>query len=437
MKQFIISFFFLCCFFGGNNLFAQTPLSLQDAVSVGLKNNYEIQITNKQVSIAENNDSWGAAGAYPTINFGVNLNNRFDNQPLQTSDERYKYSTNTLYPFVNLRWTLFNGFSTRISKKNYEALKNSAQGYETIAIENTLQDIIVGYYQALLEKEKLAVQERVMKLSHDKYNDIIERQKLGAAVTFDVLQFKNAFLSDSVSYISQQIMVDNAIRSLQLVMADAENTPYDLTDKFDFEIQAYQLEDLIAKVKTENQVLQTQKLNEQIQENSVQMSRSSLYPNISVNAGIDHFANRITPDIGSSSTNWRRDFYANLSISYTIFNGFSRKRNIQNAKIQSEITRTQTQQTEHSLVNSIQALHGMYELRVQLFNVTEENMKTAELNLQIAEDKFKSGTISSFIFRDIQLIYQNAAIARLTALYNLIETNTELTRMTGGIISNQ
>ncbi|MCK5258163.1 MAG: TolC family protein [Thermoplasmatales archaeon] len=63
---------------------------------------------------------------------------------------------------------------------------------------------------------------------------------------------------------------------------------------------------------------------------------------------------------------------------------------------------------------------------------TEENTK---LNLNIAKEKFDAGTINSFNYRDLQIVYLNAAFNKLEAVYNLLDTHTELMRLTGNIIT--
>jgi outer membrane protein TolC len=57
--------------------------------------------------------------------------------------------------------------------------------------------------------------------------------------------------------------------------------------------------------------------------------------------------------------------------------------------------------------------------------------------MEIATNKFKAGAINSFNYRDIQLIYANAALRRLRAVYNLIDSNTRLTRITGGFLKEE
>jgi hypothetical protein len=54
--------------------------------------------------------------------------------------------------------------------------------------------------------------------------------------------------------------------------------------------------------------------------------------------------------------------------------------------------------------------------------------------MSISEEKYRSGVINSFNYRDIQLIYLNVSYQRLQAVYNLIGSRAALTRITGGFL---
>jgi len=79
-------------------------------------------------------------------------------------------------------------------------------------------------------------------------------------------------------------------------------------------------------------------------------------------------------------------------------------------------------------------LFEYYLVRKELLEVARENLEAASLNLQISGEKFETGAINSFNFRDVQNIYLNAAVQNLEAIYNFIDTHTSLLRMTGTII---
>ena len=74
-KQIILTFLI---FLGLGSLHAQEELSLGQAISRALENNYQIRIGDLNVEIARNNNAWGTVGAYPSINLGATNVNRFD-----------------------------------------------------------------------------------------------------------------------------------------------------------------------------------------------------------------------------------------------------------------------------------------------------------------------------------------------------------------------
>ena len=112
-----------------------------------------------------------------------------------------------------------------------------------------------------------------------------------------------------------------------------------------------------------------------------------------------------------------------------------RKRSVEVARINEDIARIEIEEMAHALTNELFNLSDYYGVRVQLLHVADENLEAAELNLSISEEKYRSGVINSFNYRDIQLIYLNAAVSRLQAVYNLISSKTQLTRITGGFLS--
>ena len=128
--------------------------------------------------------------------------------------------------------------------------------------------------------------------------------------------------------------------------------------------------------------------------------------------------------------------YGNLRLSYDIYAAGVRKRSMEIARINEDIARVEIEEMEHALTNELFNLFDFYGVRLELLKVADENLAAAELNMSISEDKYKSGVINSFNYRDIQLIYLNASIRRLQAVYNLISSRTQLTRITGGFLGS-
>ena len=411
--------------------FAQTSLSLSEAIEVGLKNNYDIKIVKLSQQIADENNSWGAAGRFPSIDIGASSSNRFDHAELN------EITSQTLAPYAQLNWVLFNGLSIFQNKSKLEDFYKLSEGNTALVIENSIQAIILAYYNVLLENETLKVFEQVNELSKDRYDRELLSKDIGSSVTFQVLQAKNSWLEDKANYLTQKLVVDNSVRRLNLLMGEKEDITYEFSENFDVELSEYKFENLKLKMLDNNRTLKNQYINEVIKDREIAIARSSMFPKVTLNSGYDQSSRKQTIDDFPSTTSDAYDYYANLSISLNIFNGFNTKRAIEIAKIQHDISKIEVEEMEHTLLNSLSQNLELYNIRKEILSLTEENLEAAKLNFEIAEDKYKSGAINSFNYRDIQIVYLNASTRRLNAVYNLKETNTELARLTGSIITEK
>lgn len=415
---------------------AEEALSLSDALSKGLENNFQIRIAQQGLKMAENNNSWGMAGRYPTLGIGINSNNTYNDDPSSTNPgERDKYMFQMLSPYVNLRWTLFNGFAVKIAKDKLAYLNEISEGSAAVVVENTIQGIVLAYYKALLETEKLGIVEEILKLSKDRYDYVQARKDVGAGSTYDVLQAKIAWLDDTATLLLQQMNVKNALRNLNLILGEPAEKDYRLTDTFSAEMRDYRLEDLLAKLVDNNKTLKNQYINQSILKKDISLQRSGLYPVVSLNSGIDRVGSRIKYEDVSAITSTSYDYYVNFSVSLNLFNGGNTRRAIANAKIQEKIGELQVEEMTFTLGNFLRFSFELYEARKQLYRVAEEGINSAKLSMEISTDKFKAGAINSFNYRDVQVLYLNAAFGRLQAIYNLIDTHSELMRLTGSVIS--
>jgi len=428
MNKIIFVFFTLCL---AGIVFAQNKLTLSDAINIGMENNYNLRISNKNVEISDENNSWGTAGRYPTIDISVSSINRFDH----SNDPSTDITINNIAPSAQLNWVLFNGFQIFNTKSKLEDQFKLSQGFNAIEIENTIKSIVLAYYDILLQREKLAVFDELERLSKDRYERSETSREIGGSVTYEVLQAKTAWLEDRSNYLTQKLNYDNSIRSLNLLIGEKTDKKYDEFDQFTTELNSYDLEELKQKMVSSNKTLKNQYLSEIIQEREIDIARGGMYPQISLNAGYEYLNStkktNSMPKVSSDSY----DYYGNLTMSLNLFNGLNTRRSLEIAKIQSEISKIETEEIIHTLSNSLSQLYELYNVQKDILTVSEENLKAAKLNFQISGDKFKSGAINSFNYRDIQIIYINASLQKLNAIFNLISTDTELARLTGSIVS--
>ncbi len=423
----------------------QEALTLSDAIQKGLSNNFGIRIEQENQEIARNNNTWGEAGRYPVVSFNINQSNAITDIDNPASFLQGKLRTNDLNPVINTNWTIFDGFTVKINKERLQLLQDQSDGNATIVIENAVQAIVEAYYTAILEQERTNVLAQVLTLSRDRYNYILIRKELGSAVTFDILQDKNAYLTDSSNYVLQQLNFQNALRSLNLLLAEDLTKRFEVTGSLDSETQLYSYEDLYARMTENNSNLRNQFVNQELLRNAYVQSRAARSPSLDLNLGYSYTKNwqdlseaNFGADSGpeevikSNTTN----YFANFTLGFTLFNGGRIKRQIKNARVQETLGLLETDDLKLTLHNDLLSAYDRYRVRVKLLGISDENLATASLNLELALERYKNGTINSFDYRDIQVNFLQAALSHLQSKFDLIQTDTDLLRLTGGILAN-
>lgn len=402
-----------------------TELSLSDAINIAMKNNFGLRISRAETEVAGINNNWAAAGRLPSVGFDLSSSNNYN-----VTDDNLSASLNA---GLGLRWTIFDGFRISLTKDKLNRLEELAKGRTAVVIENTVEDVIQGYYQVLLQKERLKVLGDIMELSEDRYEYEKTRQEFGNSVTYNVLQAKNNYLSDKAAYINQEVNYRNAVRNLSFILGDDSGSNYIFTESFEADTVDYLLAEMVDKMLSENSVLRNQYINIMLSQNETELSRSNFYPSLSLSAGISN-NNIFSPETASGSS---LSTYANVTLSYDIYQGGLRKRAVEVAKINESIAGIEEEELKRSLTNNLLNLYDRYEVQKELLFIAGESVEAAGLNMEIAGDKFRAGAINSFNYRDIQLIYLNAAYQRLQDIYNLIVTRASLTRLTGGFINEE
>ncbi len=414
------------------NLSAQDKqnLSLEDALDKALQNNYGIIITQKSREIAELQNAWGNTGALPNIQFvsSGNISEDF----LDSGN----YTIRQLNSSVEMNWTVFRGFSARIQKKRLDELEKLSRGNVAVVVENTIYNVILAYYNILLTDEQASIAENNMELSGDRYERAQHSKDIGATDTYELLQAKNAYLRDRSDYLSAKAAYHNAVRELNYQMAEQLNVKYNFISQFSPDTSHFEYTGLVNRMLENNANLKNQYMNLELARLDVKSSRSAYYPRLALtgSAGYSELEQdyETARQFGLGSDGY--NISAGFSLSYTLFDGNSRKRALEAARMEREISEVQTVEMEQDLKNQLAQEFELYRVRKQLLRVARENLESAELNLNMSREKFENGTINSFNFRDVQQIHMAAAYEYQNAVFRVIQSYHALLRLTGGII---
>ena len=415
---------------------SQEELSVTQALEKSLAKNYGIKLIAANYEISKTQNSWGMAGMIPTFSLNVNNNTSLqDNTNNPATFFPGVLLNDNLQASLNMNWTVFSGFGIRINKERFDMLQAQTKGNAVVVIETAIYDVILAYYTAVVQERKMAVMEELLAYSSEKLEYYRLKKELGLTTSLDMLEFENQVLTDSTNLLLQRLAFKNAKRNLNLLMAEDVEVDYVLTDSLEVKTANATYDDLKSNMMANNSNLKNQFVNFELKDLEVQSKKSAYYPVVSLNLGT-------TPSVGyfqlfgdngfSSNTNaWSHQ--ATISVRYDIFQAWNRKRNVQIAEIQQDISAIEIEQMQMQLSHQLRGFFEMYQTRNKIELMASKRVGHAKQLWDLGKEKYDLGLINVFNLNDIKLSFQQAKLSYYDRLFELIQSHYDLMRITGQI----
>lgn len=421
-------------------IFSQENLSLENAIKIGLKQNFDIQINKKNLEISKLNNNPGKAGALPKINLSAKKEEAVSDQSNNpTSFIQEILKSESINATANLSWTLLNGYGIKASKEKLNQLEHLSNGNLTLTLENTTQAIILSYYNCILQKDRLNLLQNVVNLSRERLIYQKTKYDIGVSSKIEFLQVENTLLTDSSNLLTQKVNYNNSLKNLNLVLGVELDSEWNLTDEMSTKTQIFNLQDLQSETFRNNTNINNQCINNEIIRQDIILAKSAYYPIVSFNSGASY--NESTYDVGDSgyegsNTGETLNYYANLSINFRLYDGGNYKTLLQESEIRDLINDLNIEKKHREIKNQLSINYEKYNSNIIIYNLRKKAFDIAQINYQLANDKNNRGNINSFDLRDIEIAYLNSGISYLQSVYNLNESYLNLVKITGGILES-
>ncbi len=419
-------------------IFSQENLSLENAIKIGLKQNFDIQINKRNLEISKLNNNPGKAGALPKINLSAKKEEAVSDQSNNpTSFIQEILKSESINATANLSWTLLNGYGIKASKEKLNQLEYLSNGNLTLTLENTTQAIILSYYNCILQKDRLNLLQNVVNLSRERLIYQKTKYDIGVSSKIEFLQVENTLLTDSSNLLTQKLNYNNSLKNLNLVLGVELDSEWNLTDEMSTKTQIFNLKDLQSETFRNNTNINNQCINNEIIRQDIILAKSAYYPIVSFNSGASY--NESTYDVRDSgyegsNTGETLNYYANLSINFRLYDGGNYKTLLQESEIRDLINDLNIEKKHREIKNQLSVNYEKYNSNIIIYNLRKKAFDIAQINYQLANDKNNRGNINSFDLRDIEIAYLNSGISYLQSVYNLNESYLNLVKITGGIL---
>ncbi len=418
---------------------AQDMLTLEQAIALALKNNYDIQLSrNDSLSYALDN-SYAYAAFLPRLNGTASKvwNNNAQKQELANGSKRDTsgLKSNNLQAAVNLNWTLFDGlkmFATR--ERVAELEKLGALGVRN-QIVNTVATVVTNYYGIVRQKQQLKAIIEQKSISEERVKLADKKLSVGLGAKPELLQAKvdlNAFIA---SQLQQSTLIEQLKEQLNQLIGIDKTTYYDVMDTIPIR-EDLTLGEIRNNLDHTNPNLLIAQKNITLSELVYKERRGDRFPVLNFNSAYN-FSKNVNNTVINTFTplfNQNAGFNYGFSIAVPIFNAFNAKRLQEQARLDITYQRLSYENQRTLLDVQVNNAFKSYELQKRNLALEEENILLAKENVFIALERFKQGVSTYIELREAQISLNDGYNRLIAARYNAKVAETELMRLKGEIV---
>lgn len=421
----------ICCFFGISSLHAQSVISLDDAIQIGLERNFGILIAENEAEIDRLNRTLGNAGFLPSLDVIGSREEIFESETNRIDGEtqvRDDVEISLLSADVELGWTLFDGFRMFVAYERLGELEALGETLARVRIENTIRDLIEAYYEVVQQEKFLGVLRNSVEISEERVSIALTKEELGSGSEYELLLAQSDLNADRAEMIRQEVVLNDTKINLIRLLDLESNEQFDVDETISM-TETMNLDDLLPLFAENNREMEAARLQSSVSELEIRELRRERYPRLDLNMGYTWNREEVRNNLLLLD---RTDgFYVGVTARINLFDGFNTNRRVQTAKINHRNDQIRQREEEKFLETALYSEYERYSRALDLVDLENENLNLAEQALEIALEQFRLATITSIELRETQNIFFDTENRLIEAQFEAKISETELMRLAG------
>jgi outer membrane protein TolC len=409
-------------------------MTAEEAIRIGLKQNFDIQIARNDEKIAINNEGKGTAGFLPTLDLTGNYQKAKADQETNSPFSFGSTTSDNLNGRLSLNWTLFDGFGMFVNNDQYKQLATLGEYQSRNIIETTVVAILSAYYNLVQQEQLLDVARNAKEISKTRLDKEKVKQDLGGASSTDYLNAQVSYNNDNSTFINQELRRLIAQKDLNILLGRNVDTPVQVAKQIIIPDFTYNYDQILEMAIKQNSRLIVARQAKKVADNNVSLNSVYFYPRLSLIANYGYDERKVIsdrPGFEDPVETISRDGLIGLNLTWNIFNGMRDKIDRQNAQIEAKNQAYSLQDQQNRISGDVREKLETYNKRMMLIDLEEQNVIAAEKNLQLNQDRYDIGAASSLEFRDAQVNLIRSQSTLIVARFQARITRLELEQLMG------
>lgn len=411
--------------------FTGQKLDLEECYKIAFENHPDIKVSKYRIKSSNANVKSAYGNYLPSINFNMGYNRQITNVQAFVIGGRLITQPNTFSMNGNIGLTLFDGFSR---ENNITVAENSLSSSE-LSNERTIETVKYNVFKAYLNILQTNKIKEIRKQNLEIGKSDLERIK--GLYEFGVLTADNVYSQEAevgnreLEYIRAENDFNNSKTNLITTIGLSPTNTFEIDENViniqinENEINNFKLNygnfELNSKLALESRKdYKSSKINLESADKNIDIAYSGYSPTISANTGWSWLNSELN-NFGD-----RGQATASINFNIPIFDRFQNNLNIENQKLQFEISQSELFKLEQSIKSNIFMNLQNLNAAIKQIKITEKSLESAELNYKSAKERYELGALNINDLTIANLQNVNAKINQINSIYNFLSSQRDL-----------
>ena len=404
-------------------------LTLDQALEIALSESNTIKIADLTIEKSGYAQKGSYAALYPNVSVSGSYQRTLLKQVMVMDmggqameikvgrDNNINTSASASMPLVNAQlWE-----SLKLSGMDVELAVEQARSSKIAMVKQVKQ----AFYAVLLAQKSLDVVSNVYENAQKNYEKTLQRFNVGKASEVERLRAQVTMMNAEPNVSSAENAVLLATWQLKAVMGINLDTDVevvgDLNDYTAQMLSPYISEDDLSN----NSSLLQLGIQGRMLESTIRMQKKQYLPTLAASINYNYSA------MGDEELRWFPSSTAAVSLCIPVFDGFQKRYNIKQSKINKNMLDLQLEDTERNLRIGIRNYNDQMALCIKNYQAANATVEIAQKSYDISEKMYEVGKATLVELNDAQLALQQAQLTQAQAVYNFMVTKASLDELIG------
>ena len=400
----------------------EIPLSLDEAVSIALRDNRDILLKTEDLEKAKAIIAQAEAGLLPTLNLTAS---RTQTRGYYAKDIGQTTTQATLKQYLYRGGEVIN--TIKYSKDNLQVTQAIL---DKTKLEVAL-NVKKAFYTLLLAGEFASLNKEILENSREHLAVVTMRYENGEASESEILKDRQSLAAVEEAYeasLNQTQSAGALLRNLLYLDASVEIKP---DGEFAYEARDIAYDDSFLMAMKARPEIKQYEAQEEADKKAIEIAKADARP--SIYASWDYYSRSTTSLTFSPTKGWQDYNIVGVTFSWPVFDGWATKAKVEQAIVDLKETRLLKDKTTRDIALELKNAYLNLKDALSRIKSTQDELNLYKDTLMVTQERYKAGQVSSLDLNDATLGHNVSLFNQKEAVYDYILAKAEFDKATGGM----